>query len=306
MSFKTFTTTPSRAHGATARATASSTRIGQKSARPAAARNRGATRAHARDDAPASEGRTVDALNKLSSLYESESERDERIRATQRERDAMEGLGLADAFETAKRGSKTRRDFARKRTYGVTRTSFGAVVELGCAAEVVYGYWTTPAALAETLPELEKCEAAADGGRARCEWVYAFGDIRKKHGRTAVDAVERHLSVVRATELEAGSSVRYEATAGMPVGADIAVTSTGANSCTLDIDAWVHLPLSLTHTSGTMAVALDVQDKFYQALAAFKTLCDEGDAAARLEEIKSSARDACAVGDRPNFQFRGK
>jgi hypothetical protein len=55
-----------------------------------------------------------------------------------------------------------------------------------------------------------------------------------------------------------------------------------------------------------MAVALDVQDKFYQALAAFKTLCDEGDAAARLEEIKSSARDACAVGDRPNFQFRGK
>jgi len=68
----------------------------------------------------------------------------------------------------------------------------------------------------------------------------------------------------------------------------------------------VHLPLSLTHTSGTMAVALDVQDKFYQALAAFKTLCDEGDAAARLEEIKSSARDACAVGDRPNFQFRGK
>ena len=166
MSFKTFTTTPSRAHGATARATASSTRIGQKSARPAAARNRGATRAHARDDAPASEGRTVDALNKLSSLYESESERDERIRATQRERDAMEGLGLADAFKTAKRGSKTRRDFARKRTYGVTRTSFGAVVELGCAAEVVYGYWTTPAALAETLPELEKCEAAADGGCA--------------------------------------------------------------------------------------------------------------------------------------------
>ena len=144
MSFKAFATAPSRARGATARATASSTRIGQKSARPAAARHRGATRARARDDAPASEGRTVDALNKLSSLYESESERDERIRATQRERDAMEGLGLADAFETAKRGSKTRRDFARKRTYGVTRTSFGAVVELGCAAEVVYGYWTTP------------------------------------------------------------------------------------------------------------------------------------------------------------------
>ena len=43
----------------------------------------------------------MDALNKLSSLYESESERDERIRATQRERDAMEGLGLADAFKTA-------------------------------------------------------------------------------------------------------------------------------------------------------------------------------------------------------------
>jgi hypothetical protein len=303
MSFKAFATAPSRARGATARATASSTRIGQKSARPAAARHRGATRARARDDAPASEGRTVDALNNLSSLYESESEREERIRSTQRERDAMEGLGLADAFETAKRGSKTRRDFARKRTYGVTRTSFGAVIELGCAAEVVYGYWTTPAALAETLPELEKCEAAADGARARCEWVYAFGDIGKKHGRKAVDAVERHLSVVKATELEAGSSVRYEATAGMPVGADIAVTSTGANSCILDIDAWVHLPLSLTQTSGTMAVALDAQDKFYHALAEFKTLCDGGGAAARLEEIKSSARDACAVGDRPAFEF---
>jgi len=303
MSFKAFATAPPRARGATARATASSTRIGQKSARPAAARHRGATRARARDDAPASEGRTVDALNNLSSLYESESEREERIRSTQRERDAMEGLGLADAFETAKRGSKTRRDFARKRTYGVTRTSFGAVIELGCAAEVVYGYWTTPAALAETLPELEKCEAAADGARARCEWVYAFGDIGKKHGRKAVDAVERHLSVVKATELEAGSSVRYEATAGMPVGADIAVTSTGANSCILDIDAWVHLPLSLTQTSGTMAVALDAQDKFYHALAEFKTLCDGGGAAARLEEIKSSARDACAVGDRPAFEF---
>ena len=303
MSFKAFATAPSRARGATVRATASSTRIGQKSARPAAARHRGATRARARDDAPASEGRTVDALNNLSSLYESESEREERIRSTQRERDAMEGLGLADAFETAKRGSKTRRDFARKRTYGVTRTSFGAVIELGCAAEVVYGYWTTPAALAETLPELEKCEAAADGARARCEWVYAFGDIGKKHGRKAVDAVERHLSVVKATELEAGSSVRYEATAGMPVGADIAVTSTGANSCILDIDAWVHLPLSLTQTSGTMAVALDAQDKFYHALAEFKTLCDGGGAAARLEEIKSSARDACAVGDRPAFEF---
>jgi len=115
--------------------------------------------------------------------------------------------------------------------------------------------------------------------------------------------VERHLSVVKATELEAGSSVRYEATAGMPVGADIAVTSTGANSCILDIDAWVHLPLSLTQTSGTMAVALDAQDKFYHALAEFKTLCDGGGAAARLEEIKSSARDACAVGDRPAFEF---
>jgi hypothetical protein len=202
----------------------------------------------------------LDALDKLSTLYESADERDERIRATQRDRDVMEGLGLAGAFEAAKRESANRRDFARKCAYGVTRTSFGAVVELECPAEVVYGYWTTPAALVETLPELEKCEAAADGARARCEWAYAFGDIGKRYGRTAVDALERHLSVVKVTALDAGSSVRYEATAGMPVGADISVTSTGANSCTLDIDAWIHLPLSLTHTSGTMAVALDTQD----------------------------------------------
>lgn len=67
---------------------------------------------------------------------------------------------------------------------------FGVVVEFGCVVEVVYGYWITSAALAETLSELEKCEAAADGGWVWCEWVYVFGDIRKKYGRMVVDVVE--------------------------------------------------------------------------------------------------------------------
>ena len=247
--------------------------------------------------------RAAEAYERLKNLYASDGGRDDRIRGEQRVRDAMEDLGLAEAFEDARARSKNRRDLGRGRSYGVTRTSFGAEVEIEASAAVVYGYWTTPAALTEIVPELEKCEALADGARARCEWVYAFRDASKRFGRQGIDALERHLSVVKATETAAGSSVRYEATAGMPVGADIAVSSTGGNSCTLDIEVWVNFPLALTNENGTMAVAMDAQEKLFDALMSFKSRVEESGAAANLEDIEARAVETCALGDRSSFAF---
>ena len=63
----------------------------------------------------------------------------------------------------------------------------------------------------------------------------------KRFGRQGIDALERHLSVVKATETAAGSSVRHEATAGMPGRRGHRVSSTGGNSCTADIEVWVNL-----------------------------------------------------------------
>lgn len=272
-----------------------------RASRTVAAVPRIATRARA--EARSVDERAAEAYERLKNLYASDGGRDDRIRGEQRVRDAMEDLGLAEAFEDARSRSKNRRDLSRGRSYGVTRTSFGAEVEIEASAAVVYGYWTTPAALTEILPELEKCEALADGARVRCEWVYAFRDASKRFGRQGIDALERHLSVVKATETAAGSSVRYEATAGMPVGADIAVSSTGGNSCTLDIEVWVNFPLALTNENGTMAVAMDAQEKLFDALMSFKSRVEESGAAANLEDIKARAVETCALGDRSSFAF---
>lgn len=63
---------------------------------------------------------------------------------------------------------------------------------------------------------------------------------------------------MKVMELEAGSSVRYEATVGMFVGADIAVMFMGVNLCILDIDVWVYLFLLFMYMLGMMVVVLDV------------------------------------------------
>ena len=267
---------------------------------PAAALRRVSARANARFDANA---RVHDACEYLADLYAEDSVREERLRRQQREAEAMEELGLPRARDAARASEQNRRDLSSARSYGVTRVNFGAVVECAASASTVYEWWTTPAALAETLPELTRCEVVGDGTRARCEWAYALGDVAKMRGRDAVDAIERHLSVVKATETAPGSSVTYESTAGMPVGGVVTVVPTGANSCTLDIDAWVHFPISLTSEAGTMAVAMDAQNKFFDALERFTQTCATGAAAERLRDVKDRARAAAFPGDRVEFDF---
>jgi len=272
-----------------------------RASRTVAAVPRTATRARA--EARRVDERASEAYERLKNLYANDDGRDDRIRDEQRARDVMEDLGLAEAFEDARARSKNRRDLGRGRSYGVTQTSFGAEVHIEASAAVVYGYWTTPAALTEIVPELVKCEALADGVRARCEWVYTYGDAAKRFGRQGIDALERHLSIVKATETAAGSSVRYEATAGMPVGADITVSPAGDNSCTLDIEVSVNFPLALTNENGTMAIAMDAQEKLFDALLSFKSRVEESSAAANLEDIKARAKETCALGDRSSFAF---
>ena len=98
--------------------------------------------------------------------------------------------------------------------------------------------------------------------------MYAFRDASKRFGRQGIDALERHLSVVKATETAAGSSVRYEATAGMPVGADIAfrpqvvIRAPWTSKCG-------STSLALTNENGTMAVAMDAQEKLFDAVMSF-------------------------------------
>ena len=266
---------------------------------PAAARKRTVTpRARARS----ADARLDDALEYLTDLYADSDARGDGARARTREDEAMERLGLAEAAREGRKRSSTR-DLGAKTSYGVTRVNFGAVVECEASAEAVYGWWTTPAALAETFPELTRCEATPDGRRARCEWAFAVDDVQKMRGRDSVDAVERHLSLVRVTENEPGSSATYEATAGMPVCGAVVVTSTGANSCTLDVDGWVHFPLSLTSQTGTMAVGMDAQNKFFNSLTKFKELCASGGVQSALDDVKARAEAATVPGDRVTFNF---
>jgi len=267
---------------------------------PAAALRRVSARANGHFDANA---RVHDACEYLADLYAEDSAREERLRQQQREAEAMEDLGLPRARDVERAYERNKRDISIARSYGVTRVNFGAMVECAASASTVYEWWTTPAALAETLPELTRCEVVGDGARARCEWAYALGDVAKLRGREAVDSIERHLSVVKATETAPGSSVTYEATAGMPVGGVVTVVATGANSCTLDVDAWVHFPISLTSDAGTMAVSMDAQNKFFDALKRFKETCATGGAAERLRDIKDRARAGAFPGDRVEFDF---
>ena len=105
-----------------------------RASRTVAAVPRIATRARA--EARSVDERAAEAYERLKNLYASDGGRDDRIRGEQRVRDAMEDLGLAEAFEDARSRSKNRRDLSRGRSYGVTRTSFGAEVEIEASAIV--------------------------------------------------------------------------------------------------------------------------------------------------------------------------
>lgn len=283
--------------------------------RPAAAFQRGcASRPHrgvgrsipvarAETGANAADGRAADALEYLEHAYETADEKERRQKRGKRDGATLERLGLLEEYEAATTSLKAR-DRTVKWVYGATRTEFGASAEIAASAEVVYGYLTTPAALKETFgPELRECDVTACGTRARCEWVYSFGDIGRRHGRDAIDHIDAHVSVIKATEVEKGKVVKYEATTGMPVGATFTVTPKGQGACEIDVDAYIHLPLLLTREHGTLGVAMDVREKFALGLEGMIERVQSADAATRLAEAKSQAEANLALGERAAFYF---
>jgi uncharacterized protein YndB with AHSA1/START domain len=280
--------------------------------RPAAAFQRGCASPHrgrslpvarAETGATAADGRAADALEYLEHAYETADEKERRQKREKRDGATLERLGLLEEYEAATTSLKAR-DRTVKWVYGATRTEFGASAEIAASAEVVYGYLTTPAALKETFgPELRECDVTACGTRARCEWVYSFGDIGRRHGREAIDHIDAHVSVIKATEVEKGKVVKYEATTGMPVGATFTVTPKGQGACEIDVDAYIHLPLLLTREHGTLGVAMDVREKFALGLEGMIERVQAADAAARLAEAKSQAEANLALGERAAFYF---
>lgn len=280
--------------------------------RPAAAFQRGCASPHrgrslpvarAETGANAADGRAADALEYLEHAYETADEKERRQKREKRDGATLERLGLLEEYEAATTSLKAR-DRTVKWVYGATRTEFGASAEIAASAEVVYGYLTTPAALKETFgPELRECDVTACGTRARCEWVYSFGDIGRRHGREAIDHIDAHVSVIKATEVEKGKVVKYEATTGMPVGATFTVTPKGQGACEIDVDAYIHLPLLLTREHGTLGVAMDVREKFALGLEGMIERVQAADAAARLAEAKSQAEANLALGERAAFYF---
>lgn len=280
--------------------------------RPAAAFQRGCASPHrgrslpvarAETGANAADGRAADALEYLEHAYETADEKERRQKREKRDGATLERLGLLEEYEAATTSLKAR-DRTVRWVYGATKTEFGASAEIAASAEVVYGYLTTPAALKETFgPELRECDVTACGTRARCEWVYSFGDIGRRHGREAMDHIDVHVSVIKATEVEKGKVVKYEATAGMPVGATFTVTPKGQGACEIDVDAYIHLPLLLTREHGTLGVAMDVREKFALGLEGMIERVQAADAAARLAEAKSQAEANLALGERAAFYF---
>lgn len=280
--------------------------------RPAAAFQRGCASPHggrslpvarAETGANAADGRAADALEYLEHAYETADAKERRQKREKRDGATLERLGLLEEYEAATTSLKAR-DRTVKWVYGATRTEFGASAEIAASAEVVYGYLTTPAALKETFgPELRECDVTACGTRARCEWVYSFGDIGRRYGREAIDHIDAHVSVIKATEVEKGKVVKYEATTGMPVGATFTVTPKGQGACEIDVDAYIHLPLLLTREHGTLGVAMDVREKFALGLEGMIERVQAADAAARLAEAKSQAEANLALGERAAFYF---
>ena len=302
-------------HSTTPRAilrSGSVSRDARRHRRPAAAFQRGSASPHhgrslpvarAETGANAANGRAADALEYLEHAYETADEKERRQKREKRDRATLERLGLLEEYEAATTSLKAR-DRTVRWVYGATKTEFGASAEIAASAEVVYGYLTTPAALKETFgPELRECDVTACGTRARCEWVYSFGDIGRRHGREAIDHIEAHVSVIKATEVEKGKVVTYEATTGMPIGATFTVTPKGQGACEIDIDAYIHLPLLLTREHGTLGVAMDVREKFALGLEGMIERVQAADAATRLAEAKSQAEANLALGERAAFYF---
>lgn len=302
-------------HSTTPRAilrSGSVSRDARRHRRPAAAFQRGSASPHhgrslpvarAETGANAADGRAADALEYLEHAYETADEKERRQKREKRDRATLERLGLLEEYEAATTSLKAR-DRTVRWVYGATKTEFGASAEIAASAEVVYGYLTTPAALKETFgPELRECDVTACGTRARCEWVYSFGDIGRRHGREAIDHIEAHVSVIKATEVEKGKVVTYEATTGMPIGATFTVTPKGQGACEIDIDAYIHLPLLLTREHGTLGVAMDVREKFALGLEGMIERVQAADAATRLAEAKSQAEANLALGERAAFYF---
>ena len=302
-------------HSTTPRAilrSGSVSRDARRHRRPAADFQRGSASPHhgrslpvarAETGANAADGRAADALEYLEHAYETADEKERRQKREKRDRATLERLGLLEEYEAATTSLKAR-DRTVRWVYGATKTEFGASAEIAASAEVVYGYLTTPAALKETFgPELRECDVTACGTRARCEWVYSFGDIGRRHGREAIDHIEAHVSVIKATEVEKGKVVTYEATTGMPIGATFTVTPKGQGACEIDIDAYIHLPLLLTREHGTLGVAMDVREKFALGLEGMIERVQAADAATRLAEAKSQAEANLALGERAAFYF---
>jgi len=259
--------------------------------------------ARAESEARDADRRAADALEYLEHAYETQDEKERRKKREKRERATLERMGLLEEYEAATTSLKAR-DRTVRWVYGATKTEFGASAEIAASAEVVYGYLTTPAALKETFgPELRECEVTACGTRARCEWVYSFGDIGRRHGRKAIDRIDAHMSVIKATEVEKGKVVKYEATVGMPVGATFTVTPKGQAACEIDVDVYIHLPLLLTREHGTLGVAMDVREKFALGLEGMIERVQAADAAARLAQAKSQAEANLALGERAAFYF---
>lgn len=267
---------------------------------PAAAPARGSTPRARRSTRPrAVRDRENAAYDALFKSFESAADSAARKRKDDREREVIDALGLREAFEASTSRSKSI-------DYSATRATFGAEIELNADASVVYGYWTTPSALVEMFDALETCEPSVDGSRATCSWSYAYGDIARKYGRDAIGAVGRYMNVVKVTEVEKGSVVTFEAVAGLPLGATVRVTAAGNGKCLLDIDVYVHMPVDVVCSEGTVAVGADVQDKFLIAMEAFKVRVEAGDAASALETLRLNALEACGLGQRADFHFTSK
>ena len=269
-------------------------------AQPAAASVRRSTTCARRSTrARAVRDRENAAYDALFKSFESAADAAARTRKSDRERDIVDALGLREAFEASTSRSKAI-------AYSATRATFGAEIELDADASVVYGYWTTPAALVEMFDALEACEPSVDGSRATCVWSYAYGDIARRYGRDAIDAVGRYMNVLKVTEVEQGSVVTFEAVAGLPLGATARVTAAGNGRCSLAVDVYVHMPVDVVRREGTVAVGLDVQDKFHIAMEAFRARVEAGDAASVLETARLNATEGLGLGQRADFNFTSK